>query len=295
MLWKKRNRKRSASTNAMMNWIIMGMVIYAIIIHFSRDNAEITIKTPQEAKQFAGETIATIKNIKNKILPVNLSLQEIKQGNGAPAICGQTVKITYKTFDSNSKPLEDSAAKDTPLAFTIGEKKVMPAFDEGISGMRIGGIRRITAPPIFAYGAKGFGHKDMPTNDIIIFEVEMLETSPEVPDAVQTSFRFIDTRNSSGKAVTCGNPSRFNITAWDIDGKKLYTNTSKDPSPLTLTPGSGEHFLGLENSILGMKTGSTRTAIIPPVFQKRLNGKKEPLEIPFPKNQTILVDIEAVP
>jgi len=294
MIWKKRTRKRSASVSAAMNWAIVMMVVFAIFTHITNSGDDLTIAVPEVAKDTTRETIATLKSFKNKILPTSLSLQDIKQGQGAPVICGQSVTIAYKAADSDGNPIEDSATANAPLTLTIGLKKAMPAFEEGLTGMRKGGVRNIVAPPFYAYGAEGFGRENVPLNDAITFEVEMLNASPTLPDPTETSYRFINARIGLGYSLACGKSASFNVTVWNIEGAKLYTSSGEDKSPLTLTPGSSEHFLGLENSLIGMKPGGVRTVIVPPAYQKRMNGGAEPLEIAFPKNQTVLVDIEAL-
>ena len=293
MFWNKRNRKRSAQANAAINWVIIAMVGLAVVTHFTNKKGELSVTMPDAATDMANKTVVNLKHYRNKILPDQpaiLTVQEEKEGEGAPAICGQVVTLAFEAFDKEGQPINDSASQDTPITFTIGEKKAMPAFEQGLLGMRTGGIRNIFAPPSFAYGVPGFDRENMPIKENVTFKVHLLAITPPLPAPDETPYRFIENKYGTGHMLTCGDSASFNMIIWALDGKKLFA-TAK---PITITPGSSSHFLGVEIAALNMKPGGARTIITPPFFQKRLNGKPDALEIPFPKDQTVLVDIQWV-
>ncbi len=295
MFGKKRNRTRRQTANASINWIILAVVGLAFIHNFHGSTGDIADTITQTAGGAADKTIVDLKNYKNKILPPQstiLTLQDEKLGSGAPAVCGQKVTIAYTAYGAGEEALSDTATTDKPYSFTIGDGKALPAFDEGLVGMKKGGVRKIFAPANFAYGAKGFGRDGVPNNSAIRFDTKLLDISPALPDPNDTPFRFLDVRKGLGPTITCGHSAHVAITVWSVEGEKLFAVEGKDP--ITVTPGSSSHFLGLEHSALGMKLGGIRTAIVPPAFQKTLTDNKDALEIPFPKNQTVLVDIESV-
>lgn len=297
MFWRKRNRKRNQSANAAMNWIIIATVGLAFINHMGAKDVSITDAIPDAAINMADKTIVDLKEYKNTILPAEptvLTIQDVKLGEGAHALCGQTVKLAYEAATTDGEPIEDSASKSAPFVFTLGNKKALPAFEEGIEGMQIGGIRKLTAPASMAYGAEGFGREKIPLNHTIVFTAELLDITPRLPAPDTTSFRYVDVQQGAGPEVTCGSATKVHLTVWGTDGSKLFTTHGEDTPPLTITPGSSTHFLGLEDSVIGMMPGGFRTVIVPPLFQKTLHGARETLEIPFPKGQTVLVDIESV-
>jgi hypothetical protein len=76
-------------------------------------------------------------------------------------------------------------------------------------------------------------------------------------------------------------------------GNKLFSTPAD--KPLTFTPGKSEVFLGLEQGIIGMARGAKRTLVVPPVLQKTLLGNAPTIDFPLPKEQTVLVDVEALP
>lgn len=98
----------------------------------------------------------------------------IKEGTGAVAKVGQNAKMHYvgtlddgRKFDSSRDPGKE------PFNFLIGAGSVIKGWEEGIPGMRIGEIRKLTVPPAAGYGALGKG--PIPANATLHFEVELLD------------------------------------------------------------------------------------------------------------------------
>ena len=88
--------------------------------------------------------------------------------------------------------------------------------------------------------------------------------------------------------------AKSQVTVWSVDGKKLFSTKDKG-QPLTFTPGKSEVFLGLEQGVIGMAAGEMRTLIVPPGFQKAMDGNPPTTDFLLPKDQTVLVDVEALP
>lgn len=65
----------------------------------------------------------------------------------------------------------DSTKSGQPFAFKLGGREVIPGWDVGILGMKVGGKRKLTIPPAMAYGNKRIG--DIPGNSTLTFEVEL--------------------------------------------------------------------------------------------------------------------------
>ena len=117
-----------------------------------------------------------VKHIKNGNVQVaRLGFVDKEMGTGQPVEKGDTVLVLYtgtfkngKVFDTNKKP------DGKPLPFQVGGGNVIPGFDEGLVGMRNGGVRRLIIPPELAYGEQGIDGV-IPPNSELHFEVELLE------------------------------------------------------------------------------------------------------------------------
>lgn len=113
--------------------------------------------------------------------PAKLALEKIdtKVGTGAAAISGNVVTVHYSGWlYSPSAPNQrgmgfDSSVGDKPFTFTLGQAKVIPGWDQGLIGMKVGGKRTLIIPADLAYGARGAGGK-IPPNANLIFDVELL-------------------------------------------------------------------------------------------------------------------------
>ena len=96
-----------------------------------------------------------------------LYYEDIAEGTGDPAAAGQEVEVSYAGW------LTDGTEFDRgEFSFILGARRVVAGFDEGVTGMKVGGIRRIIIPPALGYGSQGSG--PVPPNAIMIFRIEVL-------------------------------------------------------------------------------------------------------------------------
>lgn len=99
-------------------------------------------------------------------------------GDGEIAKKGDTVTVQYTGWiqqADGSKGLEFDTSRRPghPITFRLGRKEVIKGWEEGITGMRVGGKRTLIIPSALAYGKRGLGHIVLP-NQNLIFEVELV-------------------------------------------------------------------------------------------------------------------------
>jgi FKBP-type peptidyl-prolyl cis-trans isomerase len=106
-----------------------------------------------------------------------LRYRDDRVGTGAVAVPGKTVSVHYTGWlDSNGEPgtkFDSSKERSRPFEFRLGASNVIAGWDEGVSGMKVGGQRRLIIPSELAYGQRGAGHIIKP-GDGLIFDVELL-------------------------------------------------------------------------------------------------------------------------
>lgn len=106
-----------------------------------------------------------------------LQYEDMVEGVGALAYgAGCTVTVHYSGWLTDGTQFDSSLDRGEPFAFPLGVGYVIPGWDEGIAGMRIGGRRRLVIPPELGYGARGAGGI-IPPDATLHFEVELLEVS----------------------------------------------------------------------------------------------------------------------
>lgn len=99
-------------------------------------------------------------------------METIKEGTGAEAKSGNILSVHYVGILENGTKFDSSRDRGAPFEFTLGARQVIPGWDLGLIGMKVGGIRKLTIPSILAYGDKQAG--PIPPNSTLIFEVELL-------------------------------------------------------------------------------------------------------------------------
>ncbi|MDQ6748311.1 MAG: FKBP-type peptidyl-prolyl cis-trans isomerase [Candidatus Dormibacteraeota bacterium] len=106
-------------------------------------------------------------------LPDGLKLVDLKQGTGTTVKSGQCLSVQYTGWLDNGTKFDSSRDRAGGFRFTIGQGQVIPGWDEGLVGMKVGGRRRLVIPPALAYGPAGQG--PIPANATLTFIVEVLK------------------------------------------------------------------------------------------------------------------------
>src|SRR5438874_13770144 len=102
-----------------------------------------------------------------------LQIEDIREGTGAEARAGQTVVVHYVGTLVSGEKFDSSRDRGKGFSFPLGGGRVIKGWDQGVKGMKVGGIRKLTIPPELAYGDRGFPGA-IPPNSTLVFEVELL-------------------------------------------------------------------------------------------------------------------------
>lgn len=106
--------------------------------------------------------------------PSGLKYEDVKVGTGDTAEAGKTVTVHYTGWLTNGTKFDSSKDRGQPFDFPLGGGRVIRGWDEGVQGMKVGGVRKLTIPPELGYGARGAGGV-IPPNATLVFEVELLK------------------------------------------------------------------------------------------------------------------------
>lgn len=151
------------------------------------DSPEPATETTTQAATTTGEQADTaetagsgeVGKTKPKVaVPKNLSpdefaFREVEKGTGATAKDGDEVTVHYVGVGfKTGKEFDASWDRGEPLTFQLGVGQVIPGWDQGVKGMKVGGRREMLIPPELAYGKAGT--PSIAPNETLIFSVDLL-------------------------------------------------------------------------------------------------------------------------
>ena len=107
-------------------------------------------------------------------VPFELLIEDIVVGEGEAATSGKKVTVHYVGVSfSSGEEFDASWDRGRPFEFKLGKGQVIPGWDAGVQGMKVGGRRKLTIPSAMAYGARGAGGAIKP-HEPLVFVVDLL-------------------------------------------------------------------------------------------------------------------------
>ncbi len=198
-------------------------------------------------------------------------------GTGEPVGPGDMVSVHYTGILEDGSVFDSSVDRGEPFSFLLGNGSVIQGWDEGVSGMQVGGKRVLTIPSDLAYGETGAGNGLIPPNATLTFEVELLGTVDlEIEDLVV----------GSGAEVGAGNTVSLEYVVSFEDGTEL--DSSANTGPLEFVVGVGQMIPGVDVGVVGMQVGGQRVITIPPEFAFGPQG----VEGVIPPNAVLIFEVE---
>jgi FKBP-type peptidyl-prolyl cis-trans isomerase FkpA len=96
-------------------------------------------------------------------------------GTGAEAVKDSQLAVTYKGYLTNGQVFDQSRPANNgqlqPFLFTLGGGQVIPGFEQGVAGMKVGGVRRVIIPPSLGYGNQAQG--SIPAGSVLVFDISL--------------------------------------------------------------------------------------------------------------------------
>jgi FKBP-type peptidyl-prolyl cis-trans isomerase len=111
-----------------------------------------------------------------------MEITDLVVGTGPVAAAGSYVNVHYTGWiydpsqpEAKGRQFDTSRDRGRVFGFSLGARQVIAGWDQGVEGMRVGGVRRLVIPPHLAYGERGAGGGVIPRNATLLFEVELVD------------------------------------------------------------------------------------------------------------------------
>ena len=221
-----------------------------------------------------------------------LEIWDVKEGKGDAVKAGGKVKVHYTGWLTNGDIFDSSVVRKEPIEF--GLEGLIKGWQEGIPGMKVGGVRRLKIPPELAYGDKVKGK--IPANSTLVFEIELLEAEnkPEFPDLkakgwkkLENGMEIWDAKEGEGEAVKAGATVTVHYTGWLTNGKEFDSSFGDKPVSFPL----GKVIKGWQEGIPGMKPGGVRRLKIPAELGYGKDGTPDGA---IPGNATLVFEVKLI-
>lgn len=158
--------------------VALAVIIAVAFLFFgSRFAAPFSSEVPVTLDGSATTTMenSTGGSVVGQPLPTELTVTDAVVGTGAEAQPGTTVSVLYTGMLPDGTVFDASANHGgQPIVFPLGAGNVIPGWDQGLVGMKVGGKRQLIIPPDMAYGAQGVPGA-IPPNATLIFDVELVD------------------------------------------------------------------------------------------------------------------------
>jgi peptidylprolyl isomerase len=207
-----------------------------------------------------------------------LKIEQLAAGSGEPARPGDVVLVNYTGWFEDGTKFDSSLDQGEPIQLALGAGMVIPGWEQGLIGMRMGERRRLTIPPELAYGASGAGGV-IPPNATLIFELDLLAIKPGV--------KVEELAAGSGTAADYGDVLSVHYTGWLEDGTQFDSSRERD-EPFRFQLAGGQVIEGWDVGLRGLRVGGKRRLTIPPYLAYGDQGAGEVI----PPNATLIFEIE---
>ena len=156
-------------TKKIIVWIVV-VALIGVAAYFGLENYS---AAPQPADATAAGTEAE-GTVPASAAAEQVQGQEVTIGTGDEAKPGMEVSVEYTGKLTDGTVFDTNVGK-APLVFTLGAQGIIPGFQVGVNGMKVGGERLIAVPPSLGYGAQAVG--TIPPNSTLIFSVKLLKVT----------------------------------------------------------------------------------------------------------------------
>jgi FKBP-type peptidyl-prolyl cis-trans isomerase len=182
---------------------------------------------------------------------------DITVGTGDEIVRGDLVTVDYTGKLADGKVFDTSKKEGgKPFSLVVGIGEVIKGWDQGLIGMKAGGVRKLVIPPELAYGKRG-SPGVIPADATLTFTISVNKI-----DHAAKRLKIEITKAGSGSELKWEDNATLRTTWKTVDGK-MVVNTDKFPDGVPFNVGVTRILPGFTLGVIGMKPGEKRTITIP--------------------------------
>jgi peptidylprolyl isomerase len=156
--------------------VILAIVVAAVLIGRGGDGDD-----DSSSSGLTDTSVKPVIEVPDEPPPTELVSEDIVTGDGATAEQGDTVEVQYVGVDyKTGEEFDTSWGGGQPFSFQLGGGQVIPGWDQGVEGMKVGGRRELIVPPDLAYGEQGSPPAIGP-NATLVFVIDLLDVKSGSP------------------------------------------------------------------------------------------------------------------
>ena len=201
-----------------------------------------------------------------------IEIQDLVVGTGAEVVDRAGVEVHYVGMLADGTQFDVSKDRGQTFTFRVGQHNVITGWEEGVVGMKIGGVRRLVIPPSQGYGSKAVG--PIPPDSVLYFEIELIgvtapRAAPDAPAAVpdeawqllDDGVRCADLAVGDGDKTKAGHRVCIDWVVWK-DGREI-DQTYDNERCTWLRLDDGELPPLVEEGLAKMRAGGVRQIVLP--------------------------------
>ena len=269
-------------TPVWLKWLVLGFIIYAGYLHLTGKDAGTVSTTADGQGGYVSSRPANVTDVQEV---GGLSVPNDIEGAGDPAACGQTAVITVKGRRADGQALELASGE---ASVKVGVPAKGEPWRDAIPGMKAGGVREITLTGR-AFDEESRKALKLEESDTLRAIVTLESLSPAAQPG-QLAFLATDLENGAGEIARCGRTAELHLTLWNPDGTVRYSSREAGAALSTII-GSASQFYGLDRTLLNMRAGGIRRAVIPPAYLAVPEAVASPA-LDFPRDQVLIADVQ---
>jgi FKBP-type peptidyl-prolyl cis-trans isomerase len=223
-----------------------------------------------------------------------VGVEILNDGSGPEIKIGDDINVHYTGWiwenDAKGNRFDSSLDRGRPFSLKLGAGQVIPGWEMGLKGLKIGSKANITIPPVLAYGSRGAGNV-IPPNATLIFEVEIME--PSAVSSLGNEVKVVILSEGSGAVAAAGDHIHVHYTGWlwenETKGKQFDSSLSRG-EPIQFDLGTGRVIKGWDQGLEGLKVGTKARLLIPAALGYGERGSGGAI----PPNADLCFDVELV-